>query len=96
MVSGLFRGVSDGTIATVAAHPGTISCLLRWFQTDLYLAVMARGFGFLVVAGAAAAALAKLTHNELGLSPTLIRDAALLCSGMLCIGLYSSRFGGRK
>jgi hypothetical protein len=60
---------------------------------------MAKNIHLLLVAGAAsaaAAALAKFTHNELGLSPTLIRDAALLCSGMLGIGLYSDRFGGRK
>jgi hypothetical protein len=58
--------------------------------------MMARIFGFLLISGAAAVALAKFTHNELGLSPALIRDAALLCSGMLCIGLYSGRFGGRE
>lgn len=58
--------------------------------------MMAKIFGILVVAGAAALALAELTHYELGLSPTLIRNAALLCSGMLCIGLYSNRFGRRE
>jgi hypothetical protein len=58
--------------------------------------MMAKIFGILVVAGAAAIALAEFTHNELGLSPTLIRHAALLCSGMLCIGLYSNRFGRRE
>jgi hypothetical protein len=60
---------------------------------------MARILDVLFVAGAAAAAagaLAKFTHSELGLSPTIIRDAALLCSGMLGIGLYSGRFGGKK
>lgn len=88
---------SDAEFASVRLSPREPSrALLRQFQTNLYLTVMARGFGYLVVAGAAAVALAKLTHTELGLSPTLIRDAALLCSGMLCIGLYSSRFGGRK
>ena len=58
--------------------------------------MMARTLAFLIVAAVvAAAALAALTHNELGLSPLLIRKAALLSSGMLCIGLYSSRFGNR-
>jgi hypothetical protein len=60
---------------------------------------MPKKIDLLLVVGAAAAAaavLAKFTHNELGLSPTAIRDAALLCSGVLGIGLYSDRFGGRK
>jgi hypothetical protein len=60
--------------------------------------VIGKLLDLLLVAGAAAVAaglLAKYTHNELGLSPSLIRDAALLCSGMLGIGLYSGRFGGR-
>jgi len=55
--------------------------------------------GFLFVVGAAAVAagvLAKFAHGELGLSPLVIREAALLCSGILGIGLYSNRFGGRK
>jgi hypothetical protein len=58
--------------------------------------MMAKIFGILVVAGAAAVALAEFTHNELGLSPTLIRDAALLGSGVLCGALYSNRFGRRE
>jgi hypothetical protein len=65
----------------------------------LYSAAMARILNVLLVAGAAAAAagaLAKFTHSELGLSPTVIRDAALLCSGMLGVGLFSCRFGGPK
>jgi hypothetical protein len=60
---------------------------------------MARILNVLLVAGAAAAAagaLAKFTHSELGLSPMVIRDAALLCSGMLGMGLYSGRLGGKK
>jgi hypothetical protein len=57
---------------------------------------MIRIFVFLGIAGAVAIALATITHNEFGLSPTLIRNTALLCSGMLGIGLYSGRFGGRK
>jgi hypothetical protein len=57
--------------------------------------MMARTLAFLIVAAVVAAALAALTHDELGLSPLLIRKAALLSSGMLCIGLYSSRFGNR-
>ena len=47
------------------------------------------------VAAALAVALATITHNQLGLSPTFVRDAALLGSGMLGIGLFSGRFGGR-
>jgi hypothetical protein len=60
---------------------------------------MVRILDVVLLAGAAAAAagvLAKFTHNELGLSLPLIRDAALLCSGVLGIGLYSGRLGGRK
>jgi hypothetical protein len=60
---------------------------------------MTKIYGFLLGLGTAAAAaglLAKFAHNELGLSPNLIRDASLLCSGMLGIGLYSGRLGGRK
>jgi hypothetical protein len=60
---------------------------------------MGKVLDFLLIAGAAAMAavvLAKFTHNELGLSPSLIREAALLCSGALGIGLYSGRLGGRK
>jgi hypothetical protein len=60
---------------------------------------MAKNPNLLLIAGAtvaAAAVLAIFTHNELGLSPTVIRDAALLCSAMLGIGLYSDRFGGRN
>jgi hypothetical protein len=51
-----------------------------------------------VVLGAAVTAgmLAALAHTELGLSPSVIRDAALVCSGVLVIGLYADRFGGRK
>ena len=45
---------------------------------------------------AVAGALAKFTHNELGLSLPLIRDAALLCSGVLGIGLCSGRLSGRE
>jgi hypothetical protein len=62
----------------------------------LYLAQMVKFCIFLGVAGAVAVALGTITHNELGLSPTFVRDAALLCSGVLGIGLYSDRFGGRK
>jgi hypothetical protein len=65
----------------------------------LYSAAMARILDVLLIAAAAVAAagaLAKFTNNELGLSPSDIRDAALLCSGMLGIGLYSNRLGGRK
>jgi hypothetical protein len=54
---------------------------------------------FLVTALAAAVmagVLAALAHTELGLSPSAIRRAALLCSGILVIGLYSDRFGRRK
>jgi hypothetical protein len=61
---------------------------------------MAKNLNLLLIAGAAAAVLAagiaRFTHNELGVSPAVIRDAALLCSGMLGIGLYSDRFGRRK
>jgi hypothetical protein len=60
---------------------------------------MGKILDFLLVAGAAAIAavvLAKFTHNELGLSPSLVREAALICSGMLGVGLFSSRYGGRK
>ncbi len=57
---------------------------------------MTRLFFFLGVAGAVAIAVAVLTHNELGLSPMLIRKAALICSGLLGIGLYSDRLGRRK
>jgi hypothetical protein len=58
--------------------------------------MMAKIFGIFLVAGAAAVALAEFTHNELGLSPMLIRHAALLCSGVLCGALYSNRFGRRE
>ena len=58
--------------------------------------MMAKIFGILVVAGAAAVAVAEFMHNELGLSPTLIRHAALLCSGVLCGALYSNQFGRRE
>jgi hypothetical protein len=54
---------------------------------------------FLVIVFAAAVAagvLAVLAHTELGLSPSAIRRTALLCSGILVIGLYSDRFGRRK
>ena len=49
----------------------------------------------MVALGAAVAAgvLAVLAHTELGLSPLVIRRTALLCSGILVIGLYSDRFG---
>jgi hypothetical protein len=47
-------------------------------------------------AAVAAGVLAALAHTELGLSPFVIRRAALICSGLLVIGLYSGRFGGRK
>jgi hypothetical protein len=58
--------------------------------------MMAKIFGVFVVARAAAVALTEFTHNELGLSPMLIRHAALLCSGVLCGALYSNRFGRRE
>jgi len=54
---------------------------------------------FLVIglgAAVAAAVLAALAHTELGLSPLVIRRAALVCSGLLVIGLYSDRFGRRN
>ena len=41
----------------------------------------------------AAGLLADIAHSELGLSPLLIRKAALLTSGMLGIALFSQRFG---
>lgn len=47
-------------------------------------------------AAVAAGVLAALAHTELGLSPLLVRRAALVCSGLLVIGLYSDRFGRRK
>jgi hypothetical protein len=47
------------------------------------------------IAAAVAVALATIAHNELGFSPTFVRDAALVGSGMLGIGLFSGRFGGR-
>ena len=50
------------------------------------------GLGTAVAAGV----LAALAHTELGLSPLLVRRAALVCSGLLVIGLYSDRFGRRK
>jgi hypothetical protein len=53
----------------------------------------------LVFAGTAVIAarlLANFAHNDLGLTPLVIREAALLCSGALCLGLYSDRFGRRK
>jgi hypothetical protein len=53
----------------------------------------------LVFAGTAviiAGLLANFAHNDLGLTPSVIREAALLCSGALCLGLYSGRFGRRK
>ena len=64
-----------------------------------HIDAMTKIYGFLLGVGAAAAAagaLAIFTHAELGLSPNVIRDAALLCSGMVGIGLYSNRFGGRE
>ncbi len=39
--------------------------------------------------------LAALAHHELGLSPSAIRRAALLGSGLLGIGFFSHRFGRR-
>lgn len=44
-------------------------------------------------AAVAAGLLAALAHAEFGLSPYVIRRAALVCSGLLVIGLYSDRFG---
>jgi hypothetical protein len=41
----------------------------------------------------AAGLIADIAHSELGLSPLVIRKAALLASGMLGIALYSQRFG---
>jgi hypothetical protein len=48
------------------------------------------------VAVVAAKLLATIAVADLGLSPNDIREAALLCSGFLGIGLYSDRFGRRK
>jgi hypothetical protein len=50
------------------------------------------GSGAALVAGI----LAALAHVEFGMSPWVIRRAALVCFGLLVIGLYSDRFGGRK
>ena len=53
----------------------------------------------LVFVGAAVIAadlLANFAHNELGLTRSFIGSAALLCSGVLCLGLWSDRFGIRK
>jgi hypothetical protein len=47
-------------------------------------------------AAVAAGVLAALAHSELGLSPLVIRRAALVCSGLLVIGLCSDRVGRRK
>jgi hypothetical protein len=61
---------------------------------------MARKIGSIVAIGLSAAGmagvLATLVHTHLGLSPSIIRGAALVCSGLLVIGLYSDRFGGLK
>jgi hypothetical protein len=54
---------------------------------------------YLIFVGAAVIAadlLANFAHNELGLSRYAIREAALVCSGVLGIGLYSHRLGKRK
>ena len=40
--------------------------------------------------------LARFAYEELGLTPSFIREAALLCSGAICLGLFSDRFGRRK
>jgi hypothetical protein len=67
--------------------------LLNWPMTPKIIG------SYLVIvfaAAVAAGALAALAHTELGFSPSLIRRTALLCSGLLVIGLYSDRFGRRK
>jgi hypothetical protein len=43
------------------------------------------------IAGATAVAIAILAHDGLGLSPVLIRNVAVFCSGLLAGRLY---FGG--
>jgi hypothetical protein len=40
--------------------------------------------------------LALFAHDELGLTRSFIREAALLCSVAICLGLFSDRFGRRK
>jgi hypothetical protein len=61
---------------------------------------MARKIGSLVVMGLGpavmAGVLAAVVHTELGVSPWVVRRTALVCFGLLVIGLYSDRFGGRK
>ena len=60
---------------------------------------MAPKIRFLVLGlGAAgiAGVLAGIAHTEFGLSPSVIRRAALICSGLLVLGLYSDRFGDLK
>jgi len=55
---------------------------------------------FIVVAAMAAALLAEIIHNGLGIAPRVIRDDALLTAlltfGLLLIGMFSNRLDSRK
>jgi hypothetical protein len=63
---------------------------------SLYSPVMAKFCIPFGIAGAIAVALAIVMHDVLDVSPVHIRDAALLCSALLGVGLLSNRIGDRK